>query len=216
MEINKNLVIEKPSSDSDNWYIIQQGSFTIDKKEFVLNKYNEDFPHVKIDNYDTFELVLNRSTKLQEWFAHASLAYTDSIQLPVAYKDLFEPEEYNKFFDDTQEYKNNLALESAEIEELSAKFDRDLKLIKNKYKQLNDKVVARNKFYPILLLNATYLPLSIQIDIEGYTPKTGDVTQQKSLYAREYLINYKRGLIEHVKNNPDVDVLDLIEVNRTK
>lgn len=216
MENQYDIDIKKPTKDSDNWYVIQQESFTIDKNDFILTKYNEDFPKSKIDNYDMFELVLNRSSKLQEWYSLVSLQYTDSIQLPVAYKDLFKPEEYKGFFKDIQSYKNNLAKESAEIEELSNKFKKDVNIIKQKYFNKNKEIVDSNKFYPIITMNATQLPLSIQIEIESYTPKTGDITQQKSVFAREYLINYKRSLIEFVKTNPNVNIEEVIEEFRVK
>lgn len=208
------LEVKRPTKDQENWYVIEQQSFTISKEQFILDEFSKDFPHLKIDSFEKFQLVLSRSVKLQEWYAFASLKYTDSIQLPVAYKDLFDPNEYKTYFDDMQRYKSNLASESAEIEKLSSKFNNDLKIIKDKYKSLNDKIVSENKFYPILTVTGQDLPLSIQIEIEGYTPKTGDITQQRSLYAREMLINYKRSLIELVKNKPDIDVLSVIESNK--
>jgi hypothetical protein len=216
MENKYGINVERPTKDSENWYTIQQESFTIDKKEFVLNKFKEDFPSHNVLDFDQLEKVLTRSSKLQEWYSTVCLLYTDSIQLPLAYKDLISPKEYKEFFKDIQEYKDNLALESKEIEILSKKFSDDIKTIKNKYKKENDIIIDRNKIYPIIILNGSDLPLSLQIEIEGYTPKTGDITQQKSLYARELLINYKRSLIEHVKRDPDVDILGIIEDLKTK
>lgn len=208
--------VKRPTKESDNWYVIQQESFTINKEDFVLRKFREDFPKLDVLDYAQFELVLNRSAKLQEWYSITSLLYTDSIQLPVAYKDLFNPTEYQGYFKDMQKYKGNLAKESLEIEELSSKFKQDVKDVKNKYYKLNKEIIDTNKYYPIITLNGTQLPLSIQIEIEKYTPKDGDITQQKSLYAREYLINYKRFLIQKVKENPDIDIIGLIEEMQVK
>jgi len=216
MENKWNIDYKRPAKNSDNWYTIQQESFTIDKKEFILNKFKEDFPNLTISDYNQFELVLNRSSKLQEWYSIISILYTDSIQLPVAYKDLFEPEEYKGYFKDMQDYKSNLAKESAEIEELSKEFDEKLKVIKERYKNKNNQIISQNKYYPIITLNGNDLPISIQIEIESYTPKTGEITQQKSLYSRECLINYKRSLIELVKRNPEVDILEVIEEMKIK
>jgi hypothetical protein len=208
--------VNRPTSDSENWYIIEQQSFTIDKEDFILSEFAKDFPHVKVKDFQQFELVLSRSSKLQEWYALASLKYTDSIQLPVAYKDLFKPSEYKEYFKDIQEYKSNLAGESAEIEKISAQFKKELNKIKNKFKDLNDKIIDKNKFYPIITMTGQDLPLSLQLEIEQYTPKTGEVTQQRSLYGREMLINYKRTLIEKVQADPDLDVLQLIENMKLK
>jgi hypothetical protein len=208
--------IKRPGKDSENWYTIQQQSFTVDKSEYILEAFKKDFPHVKVADFDQLQLVLSRSSKLQEWYALKSLAFTDAIQLPVAYKDLFKPSDYKSYFEDIQEYKGNLAKESSEIELLSNKFTEDLNKIKDRYKKLNDEIIDKNKFYPIITINGQDLPLSLQLEIEQYTPKTGDVTQQRSLYGREMLINYKRALIQKVQEKPEIDVLELIEGMKLK
>lgn len=208
--------VQYPNPDSKNWYTIEQQSFTIDKNEFILEKFKEDFPRLKIKDYSQFELVLSRSEKLQDWYSKISLLYADSIQLPVAFKDIFNPKEYQQYFIDMQEYKSELANESNEIFDLSNKFDTDLLIIKNKYKEKLDNIIAKDKVYPILTLRASQMPLSIQIEIENFTPKINDNTNQKSLFARELLINYQRSLLELVKNDPTVDILGIIESNLIK
>lgn len=210
------LIMERPEPDQSGWYYIKQQSFTINKDDFILERFNEDFPHLKVNDIKQFELVLSRSTILQDWYAKTSLIYTDSIQLPVAFKDLFKPDEYQGYFKDMQQYKNNLAKQSGEIENASKEFTKKVDLINDKYKKLNDIIIASNKIYPILTLTGQLLPLSIQIEIENYTPKTGDVTQQRTVYAREMLINYKRALITKLKDDESIDVLQLIEDNRVK
>lgn len=208
--------VKRPTKDSSNWYTIEQQSFTIEKDSYILDEFRRDFPHVNVLDFEQLKLVLSRSKKLQEWYALVSIKFTDSIQLPVAYKDLFSPLEYKQYFKDIQEYKSNLARESEEIEKLSSKFTEDLNEIKGKYSELNKQIIDKNKFYPIITLNGQDIPLSLQLEIEQYTPKTGDITQQRSLYGREMLINYKRSLIEKVQKEPDTNILDLIEEMKLK
>lgn len=208
--------VKRPQKDDSNWYTIEQQSFSIGKDEFILDEFKKDFPHVNVKDFEQFKLVLSRSKKLQEWYSLVSLKFTDAIQLPVAYKDLFSASEYKEYFKDIQDFKQNLASESAEIEELSNKFSSDLKTIKLKYSKMNEEIIDKNKFYPIITMNGQDLPLSLQLEIEQYTPKTGDITQQRSLYGREMLINYKRCLIQKVKDDPEIEVLSLIEEMKLK
>jgi hypothetical protein len=205
------LNVEAPSKDEDNWTVIQQQSFTIDKGEFVLNHFKKDFPKMKIKDYDQLLKIISRSKKLSEWYSKVSLLFADSIQLPLAFKDKFDPNEYQQLFSDIKNYKENLALESADIQRESAVFDQTILKIRNKYKKLNDVIINKNKVYPILTLTKEKLPISAQIQIEDYTPKTGDVTQKKTAYAREILIQYQRALVDLVKENNDVDILAVID-----
>lgn len=211
-----NVIVNKPGPDQQNWYTIEQQSFTINKEDFILEKFKEDFPKFRIKDFEQFKLVLSRSEKLQDWYSKTSLLYADSIQLPVAFKDEFEPDEYQGYFRDMQKYKETLAKESYDIQKLSEVFDKDLVKIKEKYRNDLEKIVNSNKLYPILTLKSIEMPLSIQIEIENYTPKTGDVTNQKTLYAREMLISYQKALIDLVKNKPEIDIIQVIEENKVK
>lgn len=205
-----------PSTDEGGWYTIEQQSFMIDKREFILKHFKTDFPNVKVKDYDQFEKVLNRSTKLQEWYQKVSLLYADSIQLPVAFKENFDPVEYKEFFKDMTRYKQCLVNESKEIEELSMRFNEDLSIIKDNWKSKRDEIVNINQVYKILTLTADRLPISLQIEIENYTPSTGDVLQKKRLYAREMLITYQKALLEVLKQDDSIDLEVIIEENSVK
>lgn len=211
-----NVSVTTPSTDESGWYVTEQQSFTIDKGEFMLKEFAKDFPKFKVNDYDVLQRVVGRSTKLQEWFQKTSLLYADSIQLPVSFKELFSPKDYNRFYKDILSYKTVLAQESAEIEELSKKFSTDLKEIKKKYKDKTDKIIGKEKVYSILSMNSSDMPISLQIEIEGYTPVTGDVTQKRRMYGREMLLKYQRSLIKLVNDDPLVDIDAIIEENRVK
>lgn len=210
------IEIERLSADQSTWYTVQQQSFTIDKEAFILEQFSKDFPTMKIKDFDQLKNVLSRSRKLQEWYATSSLLYADSIQLPVAFKDIFEPARYQEAFKDMMEYKSFLAKESEDISILAKKFDDDLASIKEKYKKELQRVVSKDKIYPILTLRSDDMPITIQIEIENFTPKTSDTVQQKTIYARELLICYQRALLQKVKDDPEIDIIALIEAQKVK
>lgn len=214
MTIDKDLVIkvDSPKPDEESkWYVVQQQEFKIDKEEFILEKYNKDYPNFKINDFRKLLRIVSRNEKLQSWYAKTSLLFADTIQLPLAYKDLFLPDEYKEMFTDISMYKKNLAKESEEIQTLSNKFNKDLEEIQDRYKNKNKDLLSKNKYYPIITMNSNKLPLRIQLQIEDYSPQTADVVEKRKVFAREMLINYKRALIKYVSENENVDVFELID-----
>lgn len=210
------LRVKYPSSDINDWYTIEQQSFTVDKGEYILKEFSKDFPGFKVDDFQYLLKVINRSKTLREWYARTSLLYANTVQLPVGYKDLFEPNQYLKMMEDMTSYKNNLVKESEEIEKISNEFTNNINNIRDKYRSLNEQIVSKNKLYPILTLTGEDLPLSIQMEIEGYSPATGDISNSQKAFSKELLIQYKRALINKVKENPNIDIVKVIDANRLK
>lgn len=210
------LKVKQPSKDESGWTVIEQQSFTIDKKDFILKEFYKDFPNLVIKDFKQLSGVVSRSRKLSEWYSRASLLYADSIQLPLAFKDEFSPEQYKRYFKDMQSYKENLALETLEIQKTSERFKKETDAIHEKFRKINQELIEKEKIYPILTLNKSDLPISTQIIIEDYTPQTGDITQKRSAYAREILINYQKALIDLVKKEPKVDIQRVIDEMSTK
>lgn len=210
------ISVTTPQTDESGWYVTQQQSFTIDKGDFMLEQFSKDFPKFKVTDYDVLQRIVGRSTKLQDWFQKTSLLYADSIQLPVAFKELFNPEDYNRYYKDILNYKQILADESAEIETLSDKFTKELNEIKLKYKQKGEQILGKEKVYKVLSMNSSDMPISLQIEIEGYTPVTGDVTQKRRMYGREMLLKYQRALLQLIKDDSSIDIDAIIDENRVK
>jgi hypothetical protein len=210
------LSINKPSKNKDGWYTIQQQSFSIDKGSFLVNEFNKDFPNFKCNDIEQLNDIVSRSTALKEWFRSASLKFVDSIQLPVSLKDKIEPSEYQTYFEDMQSIKDNLAKKSAEIEKASVKFNNELKSITNEYENVIKNIKSKNKIYSILTLTKEDLPLTLQFEINGYSPKVDDVVKERSSYGSELLVEYQRVLIDKLNEDPDVDINQLINENRLK
>lgn len=208
--------IQQPSKREADWYVIKQQSFKINKEQYILKQLEKDYPHIKVVDYNQFNNLLSRSKKLQEWYSLVNIMYADSVQLPVAFKEMFEPDEYQRYFDDLQSYKKSLADESTMVEIKTREFNNDLNDLRKEYQNERNEIVNKNKYYPILTMTKQQLPLTIQLQIENYSPKDGDITQRRDQYAQEMLISYKKALIQKVKNNPELDIIKLIDEMQEK
>lgn len=211
-----NIEVAKPTKNKDGWYGIQQQSFTIDKGQFLISEFNKDFPNFSVDSYEQLQDIVSRSSALKTWYAAASLKYVDNVQLPVAFKDVVEPDEYQTYFNDLQQIKKTYSQMSAEIEKESATFKKKVSAIQANSMKEVDKISSKNKYYPIFIMTKEDLPLTLQFEVNSYSPKVDDVVKERSTYASELLINYQRSLIELVKENPDIDIVQVIEDNRLK
>lgn len=210
------LKVNKPAKNKDGWYTIQQQSFTIDKGSFLVNEFNRDFPNFKCKDIEQLNDIVSRSSGLKDWFRCASLKFVDSIQLPVSLKDRIDPSEYQTYFEDMQAIKNNLALKSAEIEKASLIFNKRINSITKEYEDKNKVIKSRNKIYSILTLTKEDLPLTLQFEINGYSPKVDDIVKERSSYGSELLVEYQRVLIDRLNEDPEVDIDQLINENRLK
>lgn len=214
-EIN-GIIVSKPTKNKEGWYSIKQQSFTIDKKQFLLEEFNKEFPNFKVSDYKLLEDVITRSSVLKTWYTAASLRYVDTIQLPVSLKNKINPDKYQEYFNDLQSIKTNLSEMSAEIEVVSDKFRNTISSIKNNYEQKISEIKRKNKIYSILTLNKEDLPLTLQFEVSGYSPKVDDVVKERVSYASELLIEYQRSLIDLLEKEPNIDIDSVIDNNRTK
>lgn len=209
------LNIEQPTSDSENWYVIKQQSFTINKEEFLVDKFNKDFAKYSVKDFDQLKDICNQSIYLRDWYAKTSLLYAQSIQLPVFLKEIVSAPEYEGLANKLQQYNSIIAKKSREIEELSSKFDKDRDNIESKYHK-EYSLLLKDKIVRILCMTIEDLPILLQLEISNFTPSTKDSAPNRSSYGRELLLNYQRTLITLVKDNPDVDIDSIINEMRSK
>lgn len=210
------LNINKPSKNKDGWYTIQQQSFTIDKGEFLVSEFNKDFPNFKCVDKEQLDDIVSRSSALKDWYASAALKFVDSIQLPVSLKDKIEPDKYQTYFNDMQSIKSNLAEKSEKIELASRKFNKELDIIKDEYDKQINKIKQKDKIYHILTLTKEDLPLTLQFEVNGYSPKVDDVVKERSSYGAELLVEYQRVLIDKLNDEPEIDIVSFINDNKLK
>lgn len=202
--------------DCKEWTVVKQESYKLSKEEVVLSAFKSEF-QFDIKSYKELTEVCSRSTKFTEWLINANLLYSEEAQLPLFLKDIVQPDEYKSVQEDLSRINNNYSKYSLKKRALSEKYKKELAEIdKEQVKEVN---IIKNKssLIKILSMNSTLLPFTLQIQINRYVPNDKeDVQESREVYAREVLINYKRMLCKIVKDNPTINIDELIENNQLK
>lgn len=197
----------------DSWLIINDELYRPDRSAFILEKFNESFPHIDVKNDAKLIYSLcSRSSSLSEWLAQVNLEYASIQNEPTFYRDYIEPKRYEKVSKELTEYSRKVKLRAEEELKAAEEFRLKMDLINKKYSNI--------KFtYPesrVISMNTTELPLTLQLAIENYTP-ADDSTPNQRAYARETLINYKLTLIDLINSkDSSFDINIAIEANKLK
>jgi len=192
----KKVSVPLPSKTSDEWVVVKSESVEVDKQGFMLKEWNKTYgiKH-KVKDFTQLANICSTNKSLSEWYALASLRYSQATQVPLYVKEEVDPAEYAKISsiitalnDVNSEKQNLLDKEYKKFEEARKRIEAEAEL---KIKQLkSDNVPVK-----ILTINKTTLPISILLQIDNFNPKENpDV--MKDLFAREMLINYKKSLFK--------------------
>jgi len=203
--LNNVIEVPEPLPNSENWYVSNTQTVSISKDQFFLTSWRSDFPTIKVEKFDEISALVSRSKALQDWYAKKNVEYIRRIEVPGYLDKVLPPDDFNKIKQDLKEVNAAFSEEGAAIKEASDEFKRKLEAIRLKTKERLGKVY-QNKIVRVVTMNASELPLSLLVKIEGYTPKTDDPTQSRERYAQEVLYNYQRSLVQLLQSKPDVDI----------
>jgi hypothetical protein len=198
---------------SNDWVIIKDENYRPDREEFVLSYFRKDFPDVKVPDVSKVYALCSRSAILAQWLSSVNMQYSLQEQVPTFYRQLVDPEEYKKAYDDITENARLNRDRAMEEFKASSNFKNEMSKIAEKY---NRKRKMNSIYSRVITMNSTELPLTLQLAIENYTPADDASLPNVKAYAREILIQYKISLIKYIKDNPNVDIEALIKENQTK
>lgn len=191
-------------SNVDEWYASKEQEYVPDRQKFIMEKFQLDFPDIKIDDFDKLTRLVGRNLSVKEWFARANAEYAADVRLPGYLKDLISNEQYDKTSKMIVEYNDMNKKESAESAKKSEQYKKDMEEIRERYAQKRKSYIDKDKLLFILTLPAEKLPLSISLAIENFTPKDASDQREKRLFAREMLIKFKLALIKALQDGKDV------------
>lgn len=211
------IKVAQPGSNFKDWVIIEQESLSYNKGDKILERWNNDFPHFKMDDYEKLTEACSRTRKFSEWLTMANLEYSNFAQLPKFLDGEVSPEIFQEKQTKLNSINKTVSKFSKEKKELSEKYKIDLREIENTEKKEVDKILNKDKILKVLAMNSTRLPFSLQLNIQGYTPSdTKNNQESRQSYGREVLIQYKKALIQTINRLPDVDIDALIDANELK
>jgi hypothetical protein len=99
-EENGKFDIVVDTTDNSKWTVIRQESYSLDKHELIMRKFNEDFPQFNVENYKMLTDACSRSESMTLWLINANLTYSEESQVPLFVKDIIEPEHFVKLQSD--------------------------------------------------------------------------------------------------------------------
>lgn len=199
-DIGVNLVVDFASKNEKDWYVINDENYRPDKDKFVVEKFTEAFPDVKlpdINKEDRVYALCSRSRGLATWLKNINLEYSLKESTPTFYRDIIEPKRFKSISESATKARKLNQDKAREEIKLIEKYNNDINDINSRYSE-KMKDISNDPFFKILNIDSSYLPVSLQNAIEDYTPAS--LAVDKKTYAREMLIRYKIALINFVKN----------------
>lgn len=217
----KDIITFVDPNKTDDWVTIKDESQLPDRKGFIVDKFKDAFPDTKLDSdvdkaYDQIGRLASRSYVINKWLITANLDYALDAQTPSYLLPYIKPDEFKILQTNITKLGKLAAEESEEINKAAIEYKKRLDSIRDKYSKDRDRLEGSNTFLKVLTVPSTYLPLTLQLAIENYTPQNVQNSPTKRAYARELLTDYKIYLLQCLQNNPDLDIDKVIMDNLTK
>lgn len=208
--------VELPKKTTDEWVVVLSESLEVDRSAFMMSEWNKSYgKKFKVKDFDQLSKICSTNTDLIEWWSLTSLRYSRLTQVPLHLKGQVDPDEFMTISEVISEINKVNSEKQSKINEVTRELSARRNKIEEDAKEEIRKLKSNNVIVKILTVNTQDLPISILLQIDNFNPKENpDV--MKDLFAREMLINYKKALIQLVKNKPDIDIDDVIKKGRSK
>lgn len=208
--------INVPKS-KDDWYTIESETIALSRNIEIVNRFEEEF-NIKLNQKDDnanisyfFEIV-SRNNSVREWYTKQKLIFNEVSEIPKYISENLTLDEYSITKQNLIRSKKLTVEVSTKIQELSERYQKDIKAEKEKINKFVKE--GNDRFFEVLNLGVNDLPLELTIKVMNYVPSDDEDISSQKVYAREMLIQYKIFLINKLKENPDISVYDLIKIDK--
>jgi len=214
----------KPGEKLDDWIVVQEGSVAYDRETAMLSAFKRDFPGLSLlgrnekEQFDYLNKVVSRSSFLREWSNNFGVSYVAAVTLPLYLKEIVTPAEFESSRIILNRCNDIISANNITRDRMADDYKAKLKLLNESETKSIQQIRASSKIVAVLTIKQEDLPLSIQMAIEGYTPKDPslDVASSRKKYSRECLIRFKRALLIQVNKDPNFDVDSAVNNFRSK
>jgi hypothetical protein len=203
------LVMEGTNPDENLWYTEKMDKVPIPKKDFILEAVKEEFPNLVFNTYKELLLVLSRSKALGQWYSLKSAEWVRVIELPTYLLEVVPPDVYQSLVGQITTYNTSLGNEGKAIKAEADIFQAKIKAISEKEQKIRD-AITKNDLVKVITMGSDEMPISLQLEIERYTPVDGDGYQQRRKFSREILYCFQKALASGVLNKTIKDVTAFI------
>lgn len=221
---NVKIEVKDAAERLNEWTVKTSETTSYSKSEIIVQAFEKEFSNIKLlgddfdAKYDYLTKVCSRSTALLEWFSLQKLNYSELSQLPAYLDGLVDKKEFKHIQVEITKINNIISDYAAKRNEATDNYKAELKRIDKDMETEINKIKSNSNVVKILTLNSQCLPLQMAFALESFNTKTSesDFEEKKKLYVRELLTNFKVSLLKAVRDNPDIDIDDLINELRLK
>lgn len=194
----KNYII-----DGVEYYALKQEQFLPDRRQYVEESWQSDYPQKSDYDYDKIILLAGRSSVIADWYASVMLKFREGVGLPVHVQDLLPVEEFKRCKSMINNLNERVSALSRAKQQAAADYKLKLAEIDEQYKDIQDTKDSDDLLF-ILTLTSNDLPLGVIDRIADYTPVDVNSPLTTKIYAREQLLRYQRFLIIKLKEGEDI------------
>lgn len=197
------LDVEAPDpGKKEGWFTTRQGAYRPDRKQFLLDMWKKNFPHIPVKDFDSLAAIMTRSEVGRDFNVQTLKTYKEQVEVPFYLKKVMKPADFAKLKGNVEKINKVNELEAKDITAVAEQYAIDLKAIKEKYESQRLEITSDDWVYCITL-PSDKLPLSIVLSITNFTPKNAKDPAERREFAREWLMSYKRSLGLAVANGQD-------------
>jgi hypothetical protein len=164
-----------------------------DKQLFCVNYWLLENPGSDIRDWNTFKLLMERSTELQRWYKGKSTVYAAYCDMPefiLMNSDLRDSFSFNELRT-IEQHKLNLKQLSENKAKIAAKYKSDLAELQDRENDLTANFVKLSPLMAINRISIQALPLERTLK---HSTKTGSALESAlELELREYKVELSRG-----------------------
>jgi hypothetical protein len=213
------FTVDDVADTIDGWVIKKSEAVRYSADVEIVKNFNNDFPNLTLigdsveEKYEFLTNVVSRNSKLLEWYTSQKLLYSDLAQLPLYAEKLISPEKFKNIQTDLTKISRVISASVSKKIAASVEYKEKVKELDRIEKIEINKIKGGDPVIKILSLDSSKLPLSLSMAIEGFKP-TGDDSEKaenRKLYVREVLTQFKISLLKLVVEKPDIDIDELLD-----
>jgi len=213
--------VEDVSTSKNDWRTIKSDSYKPDKDKWIVDQFKSEFTSITVPTGDTRKeaefvyALISRNKKLSTWLEKANVKWVSIVAVPESIKDLIPVEDFKTVESSLRQVNASIASESLALAAAATEYSNKRAKIIRERSDEREKLLD-NDTVRILSLKVEDLPVTLSMAIEKYSNSVQEGMPNAKAYSREVLLNYQRQLIQLKKENPDLNIKNLIDELATK
>lgn len=205
-----------PLGDSGSFITSDSLVVKLNSDQIIEDKFNEKYRVGKepIVGIKLITQIISGNKAARLWYDQVKEETSQVAGVPTVFRDKIDPSVYAKLSKGFALINDKKKAQAEEVENLAVKQRAETKAMQNRHaKELADEIGSSN-VGKILLIERERLPLSLICIMSGYGAKLSENAEDKvkrRAHARECITRYQVLLLDICKDNPDMDIDNVID-----